>query len=240
MKMPGRLPLILSTLLLASIPFISARSADLTLETALKKKYVGLGMEFGANPVHQGVLTYEQGPFSLTGFLNRDIHTKETNEKDVMASATIPLGKGVEATVGGSMYNLPEENSGWDQIYEANGSVEFTRIPFSPTLSGVHFFDYGTYFSASGSKDVTIPLPFVGDHIFSFSGGIGYNAHAFRDNTGFSHLETEASTDISVPMPFGLDDMTITPSVSYSEPLSTNMDNQFNYGVNASITFPIK
>lgn len=207
----------------------SANALDLTLDNNVKSKYVGWGMAFGENPVFQNALTFGEGKFSFTFFVNRDLKTKKYNELDGIISFTQPISDKVEATASYLDFNITGQDDLWDRIPAVSGSLDF-NVPFSPSLSAIRVFDYGTYFNLSGSKDIPVNIPVIGNTNLSLDAGLGYNVHAFREKTGFSHVEGKAS----LPIDLG-ENVSITPTINYSHPLASDFDNQFHIGLETSI-----
>ena len=217
--------------LLLAAPLGAASSAQagkgwgVDLDVTTMSRYVWRGMVGTDGWVLQPSVTgsVDLGPGSLSGniWLNVDLsdvneRSGEATEIDYTIDYTISLGD-LSIPIGAIYYDFPGSDA--DGTTEIYAGVAYTIGPATPNLTVYRDIDEieGTYVSLG--LDLSFDLQFLTKDLqatLDLSGKLGWGDSDYVE--GYFGVDQDAMTDLtfSISMPAVVGNLTITPSVSYS------------------------
>ncbi|MDX1393075.1 MAG: hypothetical protein R3195_01745 [Gemmatimonadota bacterium] len=200
-------PVVAVSLLASLSPGRAAAQVDVGLEARTLSRYLFAGLPFSTGWVGQGQVVVSVSGFTFNGYTNYDFDTEEINELDIWGDYFHVFSDVFGAYVGAGLYNFKNvvEVGEYSATPELYGGVAFFTV-LNPSLYVAHDFDLGdgTHAYASLSHDVP-----VGIVTFTGTGRLAYNAHYWREGSGFSY----ADLNVAAAVPFGI--FTFTPSVDF-------------------------
>jgi uncharacterized protein (TIGR02001 family) len=236
------------TATLAAAPALAAVEVTGDAYVGVYSKYLWRGYDLsGGLPVVQGGVDLSAKGFTLSYWTNVqtrnddidqdgviDLNAGEGNETDLTINYAIPAGEIATINVGNIFYML----DGLEDTNELYLGATFNTL-LSPTLKVYYDWDKadedGLFYTASISHS----LPINDQLTIGASALVSYNDesdYAVGDYSEWHNYELGAKADFKVT-----DQITITPSVLFSEPLSDEardvLDSQLIGGVNVLFAF---
>jgi hypothetical protein len=200
-------------------PVETQDKASLTIGADLeyRSRYLFSGVPFSGSSVTQARLSLGYGGFTFNALTNYDFDTSELNEGDVWADYFHQLNEMIGVYVGGAIYRFKNfKRAGkWDPTVEFYAGIS-TSLPGNPSLHYARDFeltDGGQIARLTLSHEVP-----VGAVTVTGTGNIVYNDNYYRVGSNFSHL------DLSISINVQLGRFTVTPMVTYQEPLADDFD----------------
>jgi hypothetical protein len=217
----------LASLSYAQEPAITKKpKIEVTSKTDFFSKYVYRGFNFGDGPVLQENLKAIYNGMTAWGFMNYDIPTGRINEQDLILDYTraMPQNEKILLSAGYGVYTFPGTNCDATQEIYAGVSVEDPNF-LSPAIFVFHDFKEGkgTYLEGKlGTSSNGVNL----------TAKLGYNDHYFRDKSGFSHIELNATR------PLELSKKTkVIPGISYQKALDKDFKDEVWAGLSLEYKF---
>ena len=201
-------------------PVESQEEGSLTVgaDIEYRSRYLFSGVPFSTGSVMQAKLELGYSGFTLNAFTNYDFDTSEFNEGDIWAEYFHQFNKMFSGYVGVANYNFKnfKEEGEWDPTYEFFAGIS-ANFPGNPTLHYSRDFelsDGGQIARLTLSHEVPVSaVTVIG------SSNIVYNDNYYRVGSNFSHL------DLSISVEAHLGQFTLTPTVTYQNPIADDFDN---------------
>lgn len=183
------------------------------------------GLPFLDSPMYSQALNLNKGGLSVSMIGNLDVENRKLFDIDVLVNYVHPISDNLVAYVGNLsfLFNIGE---GWNSAALSYGGLA-ANLPLNPsiTYNRLSGFVSGEYVEGALSKSFQI-----GNSELNSSVKIGYNDNALRVGKGFSHIETEVSTPISVN-----NSLTITPHIKYTHPFIPSIKKGYNLGLDVNL-----
>ena len=199
-------------------------SVNLNANLANKTRF--WGSPFINSPVYTQSLNADYGNFSASIVGETEVNKKKLFNLIVRAGFVQPLSKKISLNLGYLFSNFNLEK-GWEKVSMASAGLA-TSLPLNPSITYNRLLGLGGGAYVEG--DLSQEIPITKNISVNLSGKLGYNDKAMRDRSSFTHLEG----NVNVPIKLS-DEITLSPYLSYFQPLASDFTKGLNAGLNIDI-----
>jgi len=197
------------------LPTKSIAEVNISSDINFLSRYMFFGIPFSKESVNQSMINLNKGDFTGILWENYDAEQKKVNEIDVFADYTKSVKNKLKVSLG-VIYFRAKVGNNWEDCIDWYAGACATDIPLSPSITCHKFTGSGSYVESGILRD----FPFSKKITATASGKLGYNDKAFREKTGFSHLETNLKISVKLSKK-----LSVIPNINYSRALADDLDN---------------
>ncbi|MBI2044497.1 hypothetical protein HYT23_00410 [Candidatus Pacearchaeota archaeon] len=216
----------------------NARDWTADFQNTFASKYVDNGILKDNHTVARPALRFErpldEGNLNLSALANFDFRDGEFDRVELGADYAFMIPENMNFRTG-YVRKLSRKNDSWKGLDVFLGRATFD-IPYQPSLEAEFNVNEGSYFGLSAQKDLCL-LDGEGScfgRTLAVGAELGYNAHAFREKTGFSHFETHLKIPITMPRSGFLSSFNGEANVRYSGALADDIRDNWVVELNLS------
>ncbi len=196
-----------------------------SIDNTLASKYVSNGILKGNHVVTRPSLKFknefDNGFLSFSTVANLDFHEEEVNKLYLGVNYSFFPSDDVSVETG-YIRKMSKKGDAWKDLDVLLGKTTF-NLPYTPSVEFEFNVNEGSYFGLSAEKPIYVIDSKGYGRTVTAGAELGYNIHAFRDDAGFSHLETYVKVPLTMPRRGVLSKFNGDVKVRYSAPLADDI-----------------